>query len=206
LTILDLSFFIINRYILYTVWFSACFVAPSDWVHQVTTQIISGNSMVVTEELEVKKMTAKAKKGKRKKQKAGLNKSILDVGMGMIRSALKYKLQDVQGVFLEVPTKKIKPSQTCPKCGHQEKKNLDQRVHVCANCGYTQQRDIAAAEVMLLWSQNNLPGLGTNPVDADGSSSTKKRRETGSLRQLSQVKRQKSQATGGDVETPPSTT
>ena len=86
---------------------------------------------------------------------------------------------------------------------YQEKKNLDQRVHVCANCGYTQQRDIAAAEVMLLWSQNKLPGLGTNPVDADGSSTTKKRRETGSLRQLSQVKRQKSQPTGGDVETPP---
>jgi putative transposase len=193
-----------------------------DWVHQVTTQIISSNSMVVTEELEVKKMTFQAKKrrsvvlgvspmnncvkkGKRKKQKAGLNKSILDVGMGMIRSTLKYKLQDVQGVFLEVPTLKVKPSQTCPKCGHQEKKNLDQRVHVCPNCTYTQQRDIAAAEVMLLWSQNNLPGLGTSLVDADGSSSTKKRRETGTLRQLSQVKRQKSQSTGGDVETPPST-
>ena len=37
-------------------------------------------------------MSAKAKKGKRKKQKAGLNKSILDVGMGMIKSALKAKL------------------------------------------------------------------------------------------------------------------
>jgi putative transposase len=116
-------------------------------------------------------------------------------------------------VFLEVPTKKVKPSQTCPKCGHQEKKNLDQRVHVCANCNYTQQRDIAAAEVMLLWTNNNLPGLGTNLVDADGSSSTKKRRcplsevevATGSLRQLSQMKRQKSQPTGGNVETPPST-
>ena len=89
---------------------------------------------------------------------------------------------------------------------YQEKKNLDQRVHVCANCGYTQQRDIAATEVMLLWSQNNLPGLGTNLVDADGSSSTKKRRATGSLRQLSQMKRRKSQPTGGDVETPASTT
>ena len=122
--------------------------------------------MVVTEELEVKKMTSKAKQRKRKKPKAGLNKSILDVGMGMIRSNLKYKLQDVQRVFLEVPTKKIKPSQTCPKCGHQEKENLAMRVHICASCGYTQQRDIAAAEVMLLWSQNNLPGLGTNRANA----------------------------------------
>ncbi|MHC5719921.1 MAG: transposase, partial [Nostoc sp.] len=48
-----------------------------NWVHQVATQITSSNSMVATEKLEVKNMTAKAKKGKRKKQKVGLNKSIL---------------------------------------------------------------------------------------------------------------------------------
>lgn len=33
-----------------------------NWVHQETTRIISGNSTVVTEKLEVKKMSAKAKK------------------------------------------------------------------------------------------------------------------------------------------------
>lgn len=137
-----------------------------NFVHQETTRIISGNSTVVTEKLEVKNMTAKAKKGKRKKQKAGLNKSILDVGMGMIKDALKAKLSDVGGLFVEVPTKKVKPSQTCPQCGNQEKKTLDQRIHVCHNCGYTQQRDIAAAEVMLLWYSNNLPGFGTSHANA----------------------------------------
>ena len=145
-----------------------------NFVHQETTRIISGNSTVVTEKLEVKKMSAKAKrgdalslsKGKRKRQKAGLNKSILDVGMGMIKDALKAKLSDIGGLFVEVPTKKVKPSQTCPQCGNQEKKTLDQRIHVCHNCGYTQQRDIAAAEVMLLWYSNNLPGLGTIRANA----------------------------------------
>ena len=52
-----------------------------DWVHQVASDIVRCNSFVATEKLEVSKMTHKAKKGKRKKQKAGLNKSILDVGM-----------------------------------------------------------------------------------------------------------------------------
>ncbi|MDB9372846.1 RNA-guided endonuclease InsQ/TnpB family protein [Nodularia sphaerocarpa] len=176
-----------------------------NFVHQETTRIISGNSTVVTEKLEVKNMSAKAKKGKRKKQKAGLNKSILDVGMGMIKSALKAKLSDIGGLFVEVPTNKVKPSQTCPKCGHQEKKTLGQRTHLCHNCGYTQQRDIAAAEVMLLWYSNNLQGLGTSLLDVDDSSSTSntsKPKNAGSMKQLGRVKRQKSQATLGDVETP----
>jgi putative transposase len=176
-----------------------------NFVHQETTRIISGNSTVVTEKLEVKKMSAKAKKGKRKKQKAGLNKSILDVGMGMIKSALKSKLSDIGGLFVEVPTRKVKPSQTCPKCGHQEKKSLAARTHVCHNCGYTQQRDIAAAEVMLLWYSNNLPGFGTSLVDVDDSgstSNTSKRKNAGSMKQLGRAKRQKSQAPLGGVETP----
>ncbi|MTJ11979.1 transposase [Anabaena sp. UHCC 0187] len=179
-----------------------------NFVHQETTRIISGNSTVVTEKLEVKNMSAKAKKGKRKKQKAGLNKSILDVGMGMIKDALKAKLSDIGGLFIEVPTRKVKPSQTCPKCGNQEKKSLAERTHICHNCGYTQQRDIAAAEVMLLWHSNNLQGLGTSLSDVDDSSSTSntsKRKNAGSMKQLGRVKRQKSQLTDGDVETPSST-
>jgi transposase len=171
-----------------------------NFVHQETTRIISSNSTVVTEKLEVKNMSAKAKKaqtcrgdtlsgkvckrGKRKKQKAGLNKSILDVGMGMIKDALKAKLSDIGGLFVEVPTRKVKPSQTCPKCGYQEKKTLDQRTHVCNNCGYTQQRDIASAEVMLLWYSTNLQGLGTSLLDVDDCSSTSntsKRKNAGSM-------------------------
>jgi putative transposase len=121
-----------------------------NWVHQIASEIVSGNSFVATEKLEVKNMTSKAKKGKRKKQKTGLNKSILDVGFGMLRSTIKYKVEQIGGVFLEVPTKKVKPSQTCPKCGHQHKKTLDIRVHNCTICGYQQDRDIAAAEVNAL--------------------------------------------------------
>ncbi|WP_230967709.1 RNA-guided endonuclease InsQ/TnpB family protein [Nostoc sp. WHI] len=125
-----------------------------NWVHQVAAQITSSNSMVATEKLEVKNMTRKAKKGKRKKQKAGLNKSILDVGFGMLRSTIKYKVEQIGGVFIEVPTRQVKPSQTCPKCGNQHKKTLDIRVHECG-CGYLQDRDIAAAEVMLYWAKGS---------------------------------------------------
>ncbi|MEH2322167.1 MAG: transposase [Nostoc sp.] len=183
-----------------------------DWVHQVASLITSSNSMVATEKLEVKNMTAKAKKatqcglggfpheqlrqeGKRKKQKAGLNKSILDVGFGMLRSTIKYKIEQIGGVFVEVPLREVKPSQTCPKCGHQHKKTLDIRVHECGVCSYRQDRDIAAAEVMLYWAKGTLPGFGTSLADADLASPTSRTRKTaGSMRQLGEKKRQKSQS------------
>ncbi|MHC5717843.1 MAG: hypothetical protein ACYTX0_38515 [Nostoc sp.] len=64
--------------------------------------------MVATEKLEVKNMTRKAKTGKRKKPKAGLNKSILNVGFGMLRSTIKYKIEQIGGVFIEVPTRLVR--------------------------------------------------------------------------------------------------
>jgi putative transposase len=128
---------------------------------------------------------------------------------------------------VEVPTKKVKPSQTCPKCGHQHKKTLDIRVHACGVCGYVQDRDIAAAEVMLYWAKGTLPGFGTSLVrvslaapfgeavpqaqdsaspreDADVASSTSRTsKKAGSMKQLGRAKRQKSTLTGQDVETSP---
>ncbi|MEN9212923.1 MAG: transposase, partial [Thermostichus sp. DG02_4_bins_136] len=131
-----------------------------NWVHQQATQIVSRNSLVATEKLETQKMTRKAKKGgTRKRQKTGLNRSILDVGWEMLRSAIAYKLAEAGGVLVEVPTGKVKPSQTCPRCGHQEKKSLAERTHICQQCGYTCDRDVAAAQVMLGWA------LGTSVLD-----------------------------------------
>jgi len=176
-----------------------------NWVHHVATEIVSRNSFVATEKLEVKKMTSSAKRGKRKKQKAGLNKSILDVGFGMLRTAIKYKVEQIGGVFIEVPTRSCKPSQTCPRCGTQKKKTLDIRVHEC-QCGYVQDRDIAAAEVMLYWAKGTLPGLGTSLVDADRVSSTSRTcKKAGSMKQLGEMKRQKSKSTGVVAETHTST-
>jgi putative transposase len=45
-----------------------------DWLHKTTSNIVSGNSLIAGELLYVKAMTGKAKKGKRKKQKSGLNR------------------------------------------------------------------------------------------------------------------------------------
>ena len=42
-------------------------------------------------------------------------------------------------------------SQICPSCQHETgKKALSERVHRCDNCGYQTDRDVAAAQVVLL--------------------------------------------------------
>ncbi|MEN9211495.1 MAG: transposase, partial [Thermostichus sp. DG02_4_bins_136] len=159
----------------------------TDKQHRQATQIVSRNSLVATE------MTRKAQKGgSRKQQKTGLNRSILDVGWGMLRSGIAYKLVEAGGVFVEVPSQKVKPSQTCPRCGHQqEKKPLAERTHLCQQCGYTCDRDVAAAQVMLGWA------LGTSVLDGEGQAlpvATQVRKHCGSLRQLGSLKRQKGSA------------
>lgn len=159
-----------------------------DWAHKVAAQIVGSNSMVATEKLNIKGMTRKAKKGsKRKRQKTGLNRSILDTGWGMLRGMIEYKLTECSGVFVEVPTQKVKPSQTCPSCGHQAPKTLDQREHHCAKCGYTDDRDVAAAKVCLSWA------LGTSVLNRGEESATASptAKHCGGFRQLSSTKRQK---------------
>ncbi|MGK7941734.1 MAG: RNA-guided endonuclease InsQ/TnpB family protein [Crocosphaera sp.] len=137
-----------------------------DWQHKVSTQIVSGNSLVATEKLNLKGMTRKAKKGsKRKKQKTGLNRNLLDVGIGNLTQLIKYKVEESGGVFVEVPIK-IAPSQTCPNCGKKKKKELSERVHRC-DCGCLMDRDAAAATVMLNYAR----GLGTSLLNRGSQSS-----------------------------------
>lgn len=129
-----------------------------DWQHKIAAQIVSTNSMVATEKLNLKGMTKKAKKGsKRKAQKTGLNRNLLNVGIGTMTSMLKYKIQEAGGIFVDVPLS-IAPSQVCPQCGHKRKKDLSERVHNCSECGFTGDRDVVAAINML----NYAKGLGTN--------------------------------------------
>ncbi len=157
-----------------------------DWTHKVASQIVSGNSMVATEELNLKAMTRKAKKGsKRKAQKTGLNRSMLDVGIGNLISAIEYKLQEAGGFLVKVPTKTVKPSQTCPDCGHQHKKDLSERVHNCSECGAIYDRDVAAAMVMLSWAQ------GTRVLNRGEEVPTSSPCHAGGWKQTASLKRQK---------------
>ncbi|WP_413160591.1 RNA-guided endonuclease InsQ/TnpB family protein [Capilliphycus salinus ALCB114379] len=155
-----------------------------DWTHKVAAQIVSGNSLVATEKLNLKGMTRKAKKGsKRKRQKAGLNRNLLDVAIGMLRESIKYKVIEAGGVFLEAPTQQLKPTQRCNKCWELTPKTLNDRVHICSHCGHNEDRDINAAQVCLTWARGWEPAS----LDAESQSST----DCGSMKQLWTKKRQK---------------
>ena len=74
----------------------------NDWMHKLTSDIVSRNSLIAGEQLNVKKMTRKAKTGsKRKRQKAGLNRSILSVGFASISAMLEYKTVEAGAIYTE---------------------------------------------------------------------------------------------------------
>jgi putative transposase len=171
-----------------------------DWQHKVTSDIASRHDIGVTEKLNTKGMTRKAKKGsKRKKQKAGLNKSILSVGFGNLNKLLSYKIEAKGGLLITLDTKQVKPSQRCPNCGivHKQWAELSNRYHICNDCGFEIERDKGSVMVMYNVATNQQQGLGTSLLDvglSSSTSSTVQRKHTGSMKQLGKLKRQKSQS------------
>ncbi len=180
-----------------------------DWQHKVTSDLASRYDIGVTEKLKTKGMTRKAKKSsKRKKQKSGLNKSILSVGFGNLNKLLTYKIESKGGLLITLDTKQVKPSQRCPDCGtvHKEWAELSNRYHICSSCGFEIERDKGSVMVMYKVVINQQQGLGTSLSDVGLSSSTSKtRKHTASMKQLGKLKRLKShQVEDGDLETPSS--
>ena len=163
-----------------------------NWVHHQAVDIVSRNSLIATEKLQIKNMTRKAKKGsKRKKQKTGLNRSILDVGIGMLKQAIKYKALEAGAIYLIAPTRSLKPTQRCNSCWKITKKTLSDRMHVCSNveCGHTEDRDINSAQVCLTWAREQ--ELSSQTVDGSSSTEHPKVKYCGGFQQLAQTKRQK---------------
>ena len=105
------------------------------------------------EALKLKNITRSAKgtlekAGKNVKQKAGLNRSLLDASIGALYQMVAYKAEEAGG-HLEV----VAPhgtSQRCSQCGTKVEKDLSVRIHVCPHCGYVADRDINAAKNILL--------------------------------------------------------
>lgn len=121
--------------------------------HQITARLVRDHKLIVTEELAVQNMTASAKgtvekPGKNVKQKAGLNRAILDATPGGFLNMLSYKAEEAGTTVEVLNTRKHKPSQTCPCCPRVRKKALSERMHRC-ECGFVSTRDQASALSML---------------------------------------------------------
>ncbi len=126
-----------------------------EFLHQTSARIVKENSLIAVEKLSIKGMTANGGKWKK-----GLNREVLSTAPGAFHGMLKYKAEEAGTRYIEVPTRKVKPSQTCSGCGKQQKKALQQRIHECP-CGIRLSRDENAARVILNWALDNIKGRGS---------------------------------------------
>lgn len=108
--------------------------------------------LFVFEDLKVKNMTATAKgtvdePGKKVRQKAGLNRSILGSMWGQTRVYLSYKAKRNGKLCISIAPHYS--SQECAACGHIHKDNrISQSEFVCLSCKYTDHADINAGKVI----------------------------------------------------------
>jgi putative transposase len=135
--------------------------------------------LIVTEELQVLNMS-RAPKAKPDAAnagqyltngaaaKAGLNRSILDAAPAGFIAKLRYKAEEAGSKFLQVPTRSVKPTQRCHRCGTTQKLGLSERKWVCV-CGAHHDRDVNAPRTMLRYAYEGAwwktePGAGTAPA------------------------------------------
>lgn len=122
--------------------------------HKLSTYLVRTYGAIAVEDIQLTNLTRRPKpkpsqdgKGYERngaKAKSGLNKSFADAGLGQLLAMIEEKAKVADREFMRVPPHYT--SQDCPECGHRQKKSLSQRTHLCSECGYIAQRDVAAAE------------------------------------------------------------
>lgn len=126
-----------------------------DRLHWVSTTLSRQFSVIYMEDLSVRNMSKSAKgsmesPGKNVKQKAGLNREILDQAWGEFSRQLMYKQEWSNGILLKVDPKYT--SQQCSNalCGHIAKENRESQARfLCKSCGHTENADVNAAKNIL---------------------------------------------------------
>jgi putative transposase len=91
----------------------------NDWLHKLSTELADQHPVIAIEDLKVATLSASAAgtseaPGHRVRQKAGLNRAILDQGWAEFRRQLEYKCAARGGAA--VPVKPAYTSQTCSPC------------------------------------------------------------------------------------------
>jgi putative transposase len=124
-----------------------------DFCHQTAHVLTTGHGLVVIEDLRVMHMTASARgtveqPGQRVRQKAGLNRAILDKAWGQFRSLLEWHGRKNGCGVVAVPA--AYTSQTCSACRHVAAESRESQAEFrCNACGYGANADVNAACVIL---------------------------------------------------------
>lgn len=119
------------------------------FLNELTTALADSFAAIGIEDLNVAGMTSSARgtvdhPGSNVKQKAGLNRAILDASPGEFRRQLNYKCTE-RGVALVAIDQFFPSSQICSECGSKTKMPLAKRDYDCQQCEMLLDRDINAA-------------------------------------------------------------
>ena len=140
-----------------------------DWLHKLSTELADTHPVIAIEDLKVGGMSASAKgtierPGKKVRQKAGLNRAILEQGWAEFRRLLEYKCAERGGAVVPVPA--AYTSQTCNPCGHVCADNRrTQALFACVVCRHTDNADTNAARNILAAGH----AVGSAKTDACGA-------------------------------------
>jgi putative transposase len=126
-----------------------------DFLHKVTSMLVSKAKTLVIEDLNVKGMLSNRR----------LARAISDIGFGEFRRQLEYKCS-MRGVELLVADRFYPSSKLCNRCGVKQDMPLSTRTYRCS-CGYVEDRDVNAAL--------NLRTLGLRETNACGHGSSGRR-------------------------------
>jgi putative transposase len=119
--------------------------------HTVARRLVREHPVLAVEDLPVRNLIRSARgtleqPGTHVRQKAGLNREILDPGRADFVRCLQDKVEESGNILVRVDP--YGTSQRCPACGAPAPKPFYQRVHRCENCGLVEDRDVAAAQVI----------------------------------------------------------
>lgn len=141
-----------------------------DFAHKTSTALAKNHGLVAVEALVVTNMTRSARgsvdaPGRQVRQKAGLNRAILDKGWGLVIEQLRYKCPRWGSLLVEVPARNT--SLECAVCGHVSPNNRPTRaVFACERCGHAEHADRNAARnirergIEKLAQSGGQPGIG----------------------------------------------
>ena len=131
--------------------------ARRDWLHKVSRHIVDQYDLIALEDLSLGVMTRSVRgtvnqPGRNVAAKSGLNRALLDAGIGMLGTLIREKAEYAARIVIRVDPQYS--SQTCAACGHVAKESRKAARFRCVNCGHEADADVNAARVILLRAES----------------------------------------------------